>query len=119
MPDEWEIASGLDPNDPEDANLYTVDPKGVYTNVEVFLNQLVEDIMKAGTADAISAVDEYYPECVRMNAVESIEASKGEVVAVEYYDLNGIRLAEPAQGISIRRIVFANGTSETDKVLKK
>lgn len=119
MPDEWELASGLNPNDPEDANLYTVDTKGVYTNVEVFLNQLVEDIMKAGNADAISAVDEYYPECFRMSAVESIEASKGEVVAVEYYDLNGIRLAEPAQGISIRRIVFANGTSETDKVLKK
>ncbi len=119
MPDEWELASGLNPNDPEDANLYTVDTKGVYTNVEVFLNQLVEDIMKAGNADAISAVDEYYPECIRMSAVESIEASKGEVVAVEYYDLNGIRLAEPAQGISIRRIVFANGTSETDKVFKK
>ena len=119
MPDEWEIASGLNPDDPEDANLYTVDTKGVYTNVEVFLNQLVEDIMKAGNADAVSAVDEYYPECVRMSGVETVETAKGDVVAVEYYDLNGIRLAEPAQGISIRRIVFANGTSETDKVLKK
>ena len=119
MPDEWEIANGLDPNSADDANTYTVDAKGVYTNVEVYLNQLVEDIMKAGNADAISAVDEYYPECIRTSAVESIEASKGDVVAVEYYDLNGIRLAEPAQGISIRRIVFANGTSETDKVLKK
>ncbi len=119
MPDEWETANGLNPNDPEDANLYTVDPKGVYTNVEVYLSQLVEDIMKGGNSDAIDAVDEYYPECVKTTGVESIEAAKGEVVAVEYYDLNGVRLAEPAQGISIRRIVFANGTSETDKVLKK
>ncbi|MDE6290896.1 MAG: pectate lyase [Muribaculaceae bacterium] len=119
MPDEWETANGLNPNDPEDANLYTVDSKGTYTNVEVYLNQLVEDIMKAGNADAISAVDEYYPECVKMSGVETIETTKGDVVAVEYYDLNGMRLAEPAQGISIRRIIFANGTSETDKVLKK
>ncbi|MDE5870977.1 MAG: pectate lyase, partial [Muribaculaceae bacterium] len=119
MSDEWELANGLNPDDAEDANLYTVDSKGVYTNVEVYLNQLVEDIMKAGNADAISAVDEYYPECVKVSGVESIATSKGDVVAVEYYDLNGVRLAEPAQGISIRRIVFANGTSETDKVLKK
>lgn len=119
MPDDWELANGLDPYSADDANAYTVDTKGVYTNVEVYLNQLVEDIMKAGNADALSAVDEYYPECVRMSGVESIEAAKGEVVAVEYYDLNGIRLAEPAQGISIRRIIFANGTSETEKVLKK
>ena len=119
MADEWELANGLNPNDASDANLFTVDSKGVYSNVEVYLNQLVEDIMKAGNADAIDAVDEYYPECVKVAAVKTIEASKGEVIAVEYYDLNGMRLAEPAQGISIRRIVFANGTSETDKVLKK
>ncbi len=119
MPDEWEIANGLNPDSPDDANTYTVDAKGIYTNVEVYLNQLVEDIMKGGNADALSAVDEYYPECVRMSGVESIEAAKGDVVAIEYYDLNGIRLAEPAQGISIRRIVFANGTSETDKVIKR
>ena len=119
MPDEWEVANGLNPNDATDANTYTVDSKGVYTNVEVYLNQLVEDIMKGGNADAISAVDEYYPECVRVSGVETVEAAKGEVVAVEYYDLNGVRLSEPAQGISIRRIVFANGSSETDKVFKK
>ena len=119
MPDEWEKANGLNPNDDSDANLYTVDSKGVYTNVEVYINSLVEDIMKKGNADALSAVDEYYPEYIQANAVETIEAAKGEVVAVEYYDLNGVRLSEPGIGISIRRIVFANGTSETDKVLKK
>ena len=56
---------------------------------------------------------------MKVSAVKGIEADKGEVVAVEYYDLNGVRLAEPAQGISIRRIVFANGAAETDKVFKK
>ena len=119
MADEWELANGLNPNDASDADAYTVDSKGVYSNLEVYLNQLVEDIMKAGNADAIDSVDEYYPECVKVSAVKGIEADKGEVVAVEYYDLNGVRLAEPAQGISIRRIVFANGSAENDKVIKK
>lgn len=54
-----------------------------------------------------------------MSSVESIETPKGDVVAVEYYDLNGIRLAEPADGISIRRIIYSDGTAETGKVIKK
>ena len=119
MPDAWEVANGLDPNTPDDANTYTIDSKGIYTNVEVYINSLVEDIMKAGNADALSAVDEYYPSYKGTTGVESIETAKGDVIAIEYYDLNGMRLAEPAQGISIRRIVFSNGTSETDKVFKK
>lgn len=119
MPDEWETANGLNPDDPEDASLYTVDTKGVYTNLEVYLNQLVEDIMKGGNADAENAVDEYYPECVKMSSVEGIETEKGEVVAVEYYGLDGKRIANPGEGISIRRIIYSDGTAETDKVVKK
>ncbi len=120
MPDAWEVVNGLDPNSAEDANTYTLDPKGIYTNIEVYLSSLVEEIMKGGNADAITSVDEYYPQFTAVPAgVEGIEAPKGDVIAIEYYDLNGVRIAEPAQGISIRRIVFSNGSSETDKVLKK
>lgn len=119
MDDEWELKNGLDPNNPDDANLYTVDTKGFYTNVEVYLNQLVEDIMKGGNADAITGVDEYYPECVRVSSVETIGGVSSEVAAIEYYSLDGVRLASPAEGISIRRTVFADGTVKTDKVIKR
>lgn len=119
MPDEWETANGLNPADATDANLYTVDSKELYTNIEVYLNQLVEDIMKGGNADAETAVDEYYPECVKMSDVKSINAEKCEVVAVEYFNLNGTRIANPGDGISIRRIIYSNGSSETDKVIKR
>lgn len=119
MDDEWELKNGLDPNNPDDANLYTVDAKGIYTNVEVYLNQLVEDIMKGGNADAITGVDEYYPECVRVSSVETIGGVSSEVAAIEYYSLDGVRLASPADGISIRRTVFADGTVKTDKVIKR
>ena len=60
MPDEWEKANGLDPNT-DDAAEYTLDKIGFYTNVEVYCNSLVEDIMKGGNAYADSTVDEYYP----------------------------------------------------------
>lgn len=118
MPDDWEIPNGLDPNNAEDGSTYTLDPKGFYTNVEVYINQLVEDIMKNGNANAESPVDEYYPTAAKSGVTE-IEGNQSEVVAVEYYNLSGMRLSEPGEGISIRRIIFADGTSETDKVIKR
>jgi hypothetical protein len=41
IPDYWEIAMNLDPNDPADGNKFTIDPS--YTNLEVYLNQLAGD----------------------------------------------------------------------------
>ncbi|MCM1519450.1 MAG: hypothetical protein NC098_01530 [Lachnoclostridium sp.] len=121
IPDSWEILNGLDPNDPTDGNLYTIDTeKGWYTNLEVYANSLVEHIVKAGNADAINAVDEYYPSYVADPAgIENITASEAEIIGFEYYDLNGVRLAEPTTGINIRRIIYSDGTVKADKVLKK
>ncbi|MBP3755779.1 MAG: pectate lyase [Prevotella sp.] len=61
IPDAWETANGLNPNNASDGNTYTLDPKGFYTNIEVYANSLVQDIMLDGNADATEHVDEYYP----------------------------------------------------------
>ncbi len=61
MPDAWETANGLDPNNAADAKSYTIDPLKYYTNLEVYLNAIVQDIMLQGNADADSTVTEYYP----------------------------------------------------------
>lgn len=42
MPDEWEIANGLDQGASSDGKLYTLDKK--YTNLEVYINSLVRDL---------------------------------------------------------------------------
>lgn len=61
MPDAWETANGLNPNNKSDGTLYTLDTKGFYTNVEVYINSLVEDMVKDQNAEAIISTDEYYP----------------------------------------------------------
>lgn len=118
IPDAWETANGLNPDDASDGKLFTLDSKGWYDNFEVYLSSLVEHIMKAGNADAITSVDEYYPAYTApTSAIDEITVT-GEVERIEYYNLQGIRLAEPVQGINIRRTVYRNGDVVTDKVLK-
>ena len=70
MPDAWETANGLNPNDASDALTYTLDSRGYYTNLETYANSLVEDIMKNENKDALSAVDEYYPTTVKADGIE-------------------------------------------------
>lgn len=125
MPDEWEKANGLDPNDPEDGALYTIDTeRGWYTNLEVYLNSLVADIMLAGQSDGIEGVDEYYPQSIDADLSDTVVAGIGNITvengiaAIEYYSLDGIRLNEPAEGISIRRIIHKDGSVTADKVIK-
>lgn len=62
IPDEWENRWGLDPNDATDAKKFTMDPNGYYTNLEMYANSLVEDIMKGGVADGDANYTEYWPE---------------------------------------------------------
>lgn len=117
MPDEWEIANGLDPKKASDARSYTLDPKGYYTNIEVYINSLVQDITVNQYADALEAVEIYHPSI--SDAVEDITVdASAEVVGFEYYSLDGRRLARPADGISIRRTILSDGTVLTDKVVK-
>ena len=117
IPDEWEKANGLNPNDASDALTCSLDKKGYYTNIEVYANSLVENIMKSENADAIDAVDEYYPTSTSTGISQTV-VDKGEVASITYYALNGSRLNAPAKGISIRKITYSNGKTATDKVIK-
>ncbi len=67
--DDWETANGLNPADAADAMATTLDGNGFYTNLEVYLNSLVEDITKAQNQDANQVVDEYYPRWTDLEGV--------------------------------------------------
>ena len=117
IPDEWEKANGLNPNDASDALTYSLDKKDYYTNIEVYANSLVENIMKAENQDALSGVDEYYPTSTSTGISQTV-VDKGEVASITYYALNGSRLNTPAKGVCIRKITYSNGKTVTDKVIK-
>ena len=118
MADAWETANGLNPSDASDAKTYTLDSKGWYTNLEVYCNALVEDIMQAGNADATESVDEYYPACVKPAVTGIQSAIQSQVRHIEYFTADGRQLQQPQTGISIRRLTLANGKTITDKVMK-
>lgn len=120
IPDAWELANGLNPNDDSDALTYSLDGKGYYTNLEVYANSLVEDIMKQGNADAENKVDEYYPEWKNPTGISQVITSySGEIAKVTYYSLNGTLLSAPEKGINIRKMLFKNGKTIVDKVIKE
>ena len=120
IPDAWELANGLNPNDDSDALTYSLDGKGYYTNLEVYANSLVEDIMKQGNADAENKVVEYYPECKNPTGISQVITSNpGEITKVTYYSLNGTLLSAPQKGINIRKMLFQNGKTMVDKVVKE
>lgn len=111
--DVWELANGGD----LDPNAYTIDSeKKWYTNLEVYLNSLVEDIMKAGNADGESNYTEYYPAYKTPTGISTLRTS--DIISTEYYDLKGSRLTEPQHGISIRVERLANGQFIASKVIK-
>ena len=120
IPDAWELANGLNPNDDSDALTYSLDGKGYYTNLEVYANSLVEDIMKQGNADAENKVDEYYPEWKNPTGISQVISSyPGGIAKVTYYSLNGTLLSAPKKGINIRKMLFQNGKTIVDKVVKE
>ena len=117
MPDEWETANGLNPNDASDGSAYTIDTeKGWYTNLEVYMNSLVEDIMKAENADAESTIEEYYPACVKTSIGQAPLTSS--ILDTEYYTLDGFRLDTPRKGVMIRVERMANGGKTVTKIIK-
>ncbi len=92
IPDAWETANGLDPNSAADANAYTLDPAKYYTNIEVYANSLVQDIMLSGNADTEDAAKEYYP------AYTKTDGTKSEVINTLGLDLSDNGPAPSTEG---------------------
>lgn len=94
MPDDWESANGLNPSDPSDAQLKSVD--GVYPNVEVYINSLVaalvEDQNQGGiptSAPTISAPRSFITAFYNGVAQEVIIRHAVALQNVAVYDISG------------------------------
>ena len=110
IPDDWETANGLNPDNASDAMAMTLDSRMLYTNIEVYANALVQEIMLAGNANAESSFNEYYPAYVKADGtkVEAVEIgipaqavySRTQLSTV--YNLQGQKVDGNYQGIVIR-----------------
>ena len=119
MPDAWETANGLNPSNANDGKTYTIDSKGYYTNLEVYLNSLVEDIMKGGNADDVNAIDEYYPQYSTPTGINGTNQSVA-LTKTTYTTLSGqnISEADAQKGVFIVVEHFADGSKHAKKVVK-
>jgi len=68
IPDAWETAHGLNPNNAADAKSYSIcendannTSQVMYTNLEVYANSIVQDITQYERQDATETFEEYYP----------------------------------------------------------
>lgn len=71
IPDKWERRHGLDPNNPDDGNLYNRVYKD-YTNLEVYMNSLVEEITKNQNKMPMPSKDLFW-----LNMLKMVNALKG------------------------------------------
>ena len=77
IPDAWETANGLDPYDISDAAEPFAGANG-YTALEVYINSLVEDIMRDGLADTESPSTEFFPTYVQPTYTDEDYYQPGE-----------------------------------------
>ncbi len=95
MPDEWEIANGLNPNDETDG---PATAENGYTNLENYLNSIVAHIMEAGNEGGtiLSGVQEFDA------GVEEISGKENYLNNDAIFNVNGIKADENSKGILIR-----------------
>ena len=51
--------------------------------------------------------------------IENVATASGEFVSESYYNLSGMMIKEPAQGVVIVKKVYADGTMKIEKRLMK
>lgn len=98
MPDAWEDSHGLDKNNPDDRNITTEEG---YTQLENYLNALVEEVTQAqnedgvemGETEVVSGISE-----VRTEGSYGHQCQQDEV----WYSLQGIRMSTPHSGVLIK-----------------
>lgn len=133
MPDSWETSHGLDPNNAADGTSTSLD--GSYTNVEVYLNELVKSITDAQTT--ISAVHNVSatPFCLFPNPVVSGNLTisyPDNMSKISVYSINGSKIDEimPNEnrynynvnklnsGVYVMRALLSNGTPVSGMFIK-
>lgn len=128
MPDAWELANGLNPNDPEDRNILT--PDG-YTALEVYLNGLMGEYIVpnfTGLSEAKATVFSLYPtkanDKLHIKSELPLESASilsmnGEVMAVESLKENpAVDVSKLKTGLYLLSVSSKSKLTEYHKFIK-
>ena len=130
MPDVWEVANGLDPNNPEDRNLRT--PEG-YTALEVYLASLMgESIAHNFTTTAVQEVKSFNASIVPTTVTKSFQViSDNPLQSVKIFDLTGklvmlssltennsVDISNLTKGVYLVQIKNGSGDIQQFKIIK-
>jgi hypothetical protein len=89
MPDAWETAHGLNPNNADDRNTTSLSPDG-YTNLEMYLNELAGDPVRWNTVGVRAQPACPSPRCFSLAARgRTVGLPAGALINVERLDLSG------------------------------
>lgn len=106
-------------------------PSLLNNNNDIYIyNMLMHEIgiyIEGATTYGVQSVYRYQGEETRSdiitinleNGVKSVSEAGGVETKTEYYDLNGRKVNNPANGIFIRRAVMNDGSVKVSKVIKK
>jgi hypothetical protein len=114
MADDWELKNGLNPNNPNDRNLYTADG---YTALEVYLNSLMGEyitpVFITGVKDPELKQVSVYP----TNVVDQLTISSGlPLVTAVIYTVEGKKVA--SYNIKEDRVINLSGLSSGSYIVK-
>lgn len=98
IPDVWEIANGLNPNNATDGKATTLSQEG-YTNLEVYLNSLVADITEKQNADGSgTGIGKESEDTITVYASGNTVIVNGlsGKSSIEVYTYNGVKIRQIA-----------------------
>ncbi len=104
MPDDWELAHGLNPNDASDRN--SIDVSSSYTMLEVYLNSLVSNVVVTSVKDNQSSVPpdfklyQNYPNPFNPETTIQYMIPSAGLIEIKIYDINGRLVKELFNGFS-------------------
>ena len=91
-------------------------PSSAYSDVEVYSASLVEETVS--NYCGANLTEEQLTSRGKPTAVANVSESS-EVISVEYYSIDGVQLASPKSGITLRKTTKADGKVVTEKIIMK
>ena len=130
MPDAWELANGLDPNNPDDRNLKT--PQG-YTALEVYLASLMgENIPHNFSPSAVKEISSFNTSIVPTSVKNKFQViSTNPLQSAKIFDLTGkqvlfsslsesnsVDISNLSAGCYLVQIKYSTGDTQQFKIIK-